>query len=273
VQYAWLPSRKEAVSCIMTYGLGPYEVAAVKSLCGIGVHLTPANCAQSSARYCDIDENGVRHMVLCRVIMGKMELVNRGSKQSHPSCEDFDSGVDDLQNPSLYIIWNMNMNTHIYPEYVVSFKVSSNVEGFQVGNESVVDISGVTTAVQGTLVELKLDSARANVGNGSCRQVELPRSQEAAANNVGSSSTRMPKSPWMPFPMLFEAISDKISSKDMDRVKTNYELLRRKVLSRDIFVKRLRLIVGDQLLKSTITSLQPKVASNEVVAPKQEIEG
>ena len=85
--------------------------------------------APYSARYCDDDENGVRHMVLCRVIMGNMEPVNRGSKQFHPSCEDFDSGVDDFQNPSHYIIWNMNMNTHIYPEYVVSFKVSSNAKG------------------------------------------------------------------------------------------------------------------------------------------------
>lgn len=56
-----------------------------------------------------------------------MELVRPGSRQCHPSREEFDSGVDDLQNPKYYIIWNMNMNTHIYPEYVVSFKVSPRV--------------------------------------------------------------------------------------------------------------------------------------------------
>ncbi|KAM7493892.1 hypothetical protein LguiB_028501 [Lonicera macranthoides] len=271
VRYAWLPSHKGALSSIMMYGLGPYEVATDKSMYGIGVHLTPANCTQKSARYCDDDENGVRHMVLCRVIMGNMELLNCGSKQSYPSCEDFDSGVDDLQNPSHYIIWNMNMNTNIYPEYVVSFKVSSNVEGFQVRNESMLDNSGVTTAGEGPQVELQLDSARANLVNGS-HEVQLPRSQEAAANSLGSGSTRMPKSPWMPFPVLFQAISDKITSKDMDLVKTNYELLRRKVLSRDTFVKRLRLIVGDQLLKSAITSLQSKQAGCALKV-KKEVQG
>ncbi|XP_028115325.1 probable inactive poly [ADP-ribose] polymerase SRO4 [Camellia sinensis] len=39
--------------------------------------------------------------------------------------EDFDSGVDDIHTPRQWIVWNMNKNTHIYPEYVVSFKVSS----------------------------------------------------------------------------------------------------------------------------------------------------
>ena len=68
-------------------------------------------------------------MVFCRVILGNMELVNPGSKQFHPSGENFDSGVDDLQSPAQYIVWNMNMNTHIYPEYVVSFKMSHNAEG------------------------------------------------------------------------------------------------------------------------------------------------
>lgn len=87
------------------------------------------DCLIYSANYCDDDENGVRHMVLCRVIMGNMEVVHPGSKQFHPSSENFDSGVDDPENPRHYIVWSMNMNTHIYPEYVVSFKVPANLQG------------------------------------------------------------------------------------------------------------------------------------------------
>lgn len=68
-------------------------------------------------------------MLFCRVIMGNMEPLSPGTNQFHPSTEDFDSGVDDLQNPRHYIVWNMNMNTHIFPEFVVNFKVSSNAEG------------------------------------------------------------------------------------------------------------------------------------------------
>jgi hypothetical protein len=82
-----------------------------------------------SASHCDIDENGVRHLVFCRVIMGNMELLRPGTRQFRPSSGDYDSGVDDIHNPRYYIVWNMNTNTHICPEYVVSFKVSSAAEG------------------------------------------------------------------------------------------------------------------------------------------------
>ena len=78
---------------------------------------------------CDIDENGERHLVFCRVIMGRMELLQPGSSQYYPSNEEFDSGVDDLQEPRQYVIWNMNMNSHIHPEFVVSFKLSAYGEG------------------------------------------------------------------------------------------------------------------------------------------------
>ncbi|KAL6958601.1 Cell differentiation protein rcd1 [Sarracenia purpurea var. burkii] len=81
------------------------------------------------ASCCDVDENGVRYMVFCRVIMGNMELLQAGSEQFHPSSEDFDSGIDDLQNPMNYIVWNVNKSTHIYPEYAVSFKLSSDIKG------------------------------------------------------------------------------------------------------------------------------------------------
>lgn len=81
-----------------------------------------------SAGFSDVDEKGLQHMVLCRVIMGNMEQVPLGSEQFCPSSDGFDSGVDDLRNPRRYIIWGTHMNTHIHPEYVVSFKVPP-VEG------------------------------------------------------------------------------------------------------------------------------------------------
>ena len=68
-------------------------------------------------------------MVLCRVILGNTELLQPGSKQFYPSDQQFDSGVDDQQNPNYYVIWNMNMNTHIYPECIVSFKMSPAIKG------------------------------------------------------------------------------------------------------------------------------------------------
>lgn len=75
-----------------------------------------------SALSCVADESGVRHILLCRVIMGKSEVVLPGSKQFHPSSNEFDSGVDNLLSPRKYIIWNAFMNSHIFPEFVISFK-------------------------------------------------------------------------------------------------------------------------------------------------------
>ncbi|CAL5355722.1 hypothetical protein CsSME_00044477 [Camellia sinensis var. sinensis] len=296
VRYAWLPSTKGLLSSIMNYGLGHYGTSEIKTAYGIGVHLSPANCTITSASYCDVDENGVRHMVFCRVIMGNMELVHAGSKQFHPSSEHFDSGVDDLQNPRHYIVWNMKKNAHIYPEYAVSFKVSSDAEGFLVRNENKLDILGVTTCSPESRVQLWLDSSPAQLGF-NCHQVPVERPQGNAVN-LGLSTTKIPRSPWMPFPMLFAAISNKVPPKDMKLVETNYELFRMKKITRNDFVQKLRLIVGDNVLRSTITNLQPKennktpfgndgkqgtvkvgfgmdqVMSNfksELVAPKQEL--
>ncbi|XP_031374642.1 inactive poly [ADP-ribose] polymerase RCD1-like isoform X2 [Punica granatum] len=128
IQYAWLAITSEALSSVMTYGIGSCGALTNKSIYGTGVHLTSANYPNISAKYCDVDEKGIRHMVYCRVIMGNMEHVHRGSKQFHPSSEEFDSGVDDLQNPTHYVVWTMNVNTHIYPEFVISFKLQLDVK-------------------------------------------------------------------------------------------------------------------------------------------------
>ncbi|XWS49296.1 hypothetical protein CRYUN_Cryun13aG0151600 [Craigia yunnanensis] len=129
VQYAWLASSKSALPTIRMHGLGHCGLSAIPHIYGTGVHLAAAEFTNASANYCDVDENGVQYMILCRVIMGKMERLYPGSGQCLPSSVDVDSGVDDLQHPKYYIIWNMNINTHIYPEFVVRFKLSSNAKG------------------------------------------------------------------------------------------------------------------------------------------------
>lgn len=68
------------------------------------------------------DENGLRHMLLCRVILGNTEIIEASSKQFQPTCQDFDSGVDNYLAPKTYIIWPSNMNSHILPNFLVSFK-------------------------------------------------------------------------------------------------------------------------------------------------------
>ncbi|KAD5317346.1 hypothetical protein E3N88_17292 [Mikania micrantha] len=207
---------------------------------GYGVHLTAVDSVYNSASICDVDENGVRCMVLCRVILGNMELVLPGSKQFYPSDESFDSGVDNLDNPNHYVVWNTNMNSHIYPEYAVSFKLSQIA-----GEGSRVDLpTRMTTQDPQGLVQV--DPSPSKPGHMSVEKV----------STVGLSTSKAPKSPWMPFSMLFEAISNKVAPDDMKLVHILYESLKGKKTSREEFIRKLRSIVGDQTLRSTILGLQ-----------------
>ncbi|XP_021297850.1 inactive poly [ADP-ribose] polymerase RCD1-like isoform X2 [Herrania umbratica] len=260
VQYAWLALSKDALSTIRMHGVGLSELSAIPHLYGAGVHLAAAKLANASAKYCDVDENGIQYMVLCRVIMGKMELLCRESTQCLPSSEDVDSGVDDLQHPKYYIIWNMNINTHIHPEFVVSFKLSSIAKG-------------ITASLQGLQGRFPVVSSAGELGSITHQTSDSGGSQENDTS-LGSNTSKTPKSPWMPFPMLFAAISTKIRRVDMDQVTNHYELFRAKKISRDDFVKKLRLIVGDNLLRSTITSLQCKIPSRQdLQVAKQNMKG
>ncbi|KAI4328029.1 hypothetical protein L6164_020426 [Bauhinia variegata] len=257
VQYAWLASSKRELSTMMKYGLGHCGPSATKSMYGAGIHLAAANSACISANFCDVDENGVRHMVLCRVIMGNMELLGPGTKQFHPSSNDYDSGVDDLESPRHHIVWNMNVNTHIYPEFIVSFKVASDVDGgHSFGTESKHNVSGVTTTCQGPQCPLPSESST----------VDMSISPEG---KKADCTPRVPKSPWMPFPMLFAAIKNKIPTKDMELLTKYYGEFRSKYMTRDAFVKKLRVIVGDSLLRTTITSLQCKIPSKSVLESQE----
>nr|XP_027084470.1 inactive poly [ADP-ribose] polymerase RCD1-like isoform X1 [Coffea arabica] len=273
VRYAWLPSSKETAASIMKYGLGFSLPTKLRPVYGIGVHLIPANCTELSANYSDVDENGVRHMVFCRVIMGNTELVHPGSEQFHPSSEDFDSGMDDFQNPSHYVVWNMNANSHIYPEYAISFKISSDAEGVLAKTEGKIDLKGTSICHQVPEGQVNMDSSTTDLAS-ECNQVLNGRPPEKAGNQV-SNSLRTPKSPWMPFPMLLDAIADEVPEKDLNVVRSNYDEFRNKKMTRDDFVKNLRMIVGDSLLRSTITSLQSKMqlkSKVELVTPKPESE-
>lgn len=78
-----------------------------------------------SALEAEEDETGLRHILLCRVILGNSEVVRPGSLQAQPSSIEFDSGVDNIVLPRKYIVWTSHMNTRIFPNYVVTFRNST----------------------------------------------------------------------------------------------------------------------------------------------------
>ncbi|KAL8138737.1 hypothetical protein V2J09_004738 [Rumex salicifolius] len=258
VRYAWLALSKEALSSVMTYGLGHLGLLTLESSYGIGVHLVAANCSDASVKYCKTDENGVKYMILCRVILGNMELVQSGSKQFHPSSESFDSGVDDVQNPKYHVVWTMNMNTHIYPDYVVSFKVSSEQTGCT-DRKDELKIAGVNTDKQSPEGEYgSFTSTTKNMGSSHHSHLTSEGSKERVTD-LNSTPARTPKSQWMSFPMLFTAIQDKVPSDDMRIIFAHYEQFRTKKITRDELVKQIRRIAGDLVLRTAITTLQYKV--------------
>ncbi|CAK9137606.1 unnamed protein product [Ilex paraguariensis] len=130
VKYAWYGASKDEISKIMSHGFGHCGNFEDNGF-GCGVFLSPEHSPIESVQSSVVDEKGLRHLLLCRVILGNMELVHPGSGQCHPSCEEFDSGVDNLLSPKKYIVWSTHMNTHILPEYVTSFRAPSYLKGYQ----------------------------------------------------------------------------------------------------------------------------------------------
>ncbi|KAI4364759.1 hypothetical protein MLD38_020812 [Melastoma candidum] len=235
VTYAWLAVNRDASSKIMMYGLGAGGFKTL-SISGSGVHLTSVNNPHLSARFCDDDENGVKYIVLCRVVLGSVEVVDIGSKRFQPSDERFDSGVDNIENPKHYFVWEMNMNSHIFPEYVISYRM--HPEGNVIGRQARISASDAT------VTQKFLNEEQKNLGK------DLMDT---------SSTVKSQKSPWMPFPSLLNAISTEVRPNDMKAIDADYNCFRSKKITRMEFIKRLRKVVGDELLRTTIKSYRSQI--------------
>lgn len=249
VRYAWAACSKVDLDQMVARGVLQLGKPLNSPPFGIGTHLAPANCSNICASYSDADENGIIRMVLCRVIMGNVEVVQQGSKQTCSSNPNFDSGVDDVANPKHYVIWDMHVNMRVFPEFVVAIRMPSRAKESLVVRDSESNMSVVTSSS----VPLSVLQGEGNI----------ERSPAVAKNSsnplLGGAQRAAPTSPWMPFSMLFAAISTKVSPQHMDLVNIHYDFFKNKKISRLDLVKKLRDIVGDKLLISTITRLQHKL--------------
>ncbi|XP_043706455.1 probable inactive poly [ADP-ribose] polymerase SRO2 [Telopea speciosissima] len=138
IKYAWYGTSRDGVHRIISHGFGQCGNPDNNRLHGCGLDLSPENSSIESVIASDLDKSGLRYLLLCRVILGNMEEILPGSGQFHPSSEDFDSGVDNLPAPRRYIIWSTHMNSHILPEYIISFRAPPCLKGFQRTQEHVV---------------------------------------------------------------------------------------------------------------------------------------
>lgn len=131
LKYAWYGGSKDEIENIISHGFGHCWDDEDKGLYGHGIYFSPEDSSSDCLESTIVDKDGFRHVMLCRVVMGNMELVHPGSEQCHPSSEEFDSGADDLISPKKYIVWSTHMNTHILPEYVISFRAPKGLQRIQ----------------------------------------------------------------------------------------------------------------------------------------------
>ncbi|KVI06332.1 probable inactive poly [ADP-ribose] polymerase SRO5 isoform X2 [Cynara cardunculus var. scolymus] len=126
IKYGWFGASKDEIKKIILHGFG-HDNIKNSGLFGHAVVLSADHSPLESMESASLDDDGIRHILLCRVILGKTELVNPFSTQCHPSSEDFQSGVDNLASPKKFVVWSSQMNTHILPEFVISFKTLSTI--------------------------------------------------------------------------------------------------------------------------------------------------
>ncbi|OMO78259.1 hypothetical protein CCACVL1_14552 [Corchorus capsularis] len=126
LRFAYYAAPKEELCEIINYGFTAInKTAAARDRNSFRnfITLSPMDFCLDSVLSSEVDECGLRHVLFCRIIAGKQELVTADCNQFHPSSEEFDTGVDDLSVPRKYFVWSVHMNTHIRPLCIVSFKV------------------------------------------------------------------------------------------------------------------------------------------------------
>ncbi|KAL7588875.1 probable inactive poly [ADP-ribose] polymerase SRO2 isoform X1 [Lactuca sativa] len=129
IKFGWYGGSREEIREILFHGFCSFENRS--SSHGHGVYFSPANNPIASARLSIADVDGLMHVLLCRLILGKPEPIPFGSQIDLPTSTEFNSGVDDISSPTKYIIWEPYMNTTILPIFIVTFKR----ETIEIGDE------------------------------------------------------------------------------------------------------------------------------------------
>ncbi|KAK7318898.1 hypothetical protein RJT34_03605 [Clitoria ternatea] len=200
VRYAWYGASLDELIEIVSFGFsGCNKNHDDDDEChGVGISLFSANCSIDSAMSTVADEHGLRHVLLCKVILGKVEAVPAGSKQSQPISKQYDTGVDDVSAPRRHIIWTAFMHSHIHPDYILSFKYNYMKD----------------------------------------QQICGPLK---------------PQSQYVSFPNLVAGVSNHLKPSQMSLLLKSYRIYKEQKTSREQWINKVRLIVGDRLLHSVIT--------------------
>ncbi|KAL6132588.1 hypothetical protein ACLB2K_064828 [Fragaria x ananassa] len=124
IRYAWYGGSRDDIARVVAHGFGSLN----GDECG-RIQLNAVKYALDGAKALEVGDDGLRHMLLCLVVLGKMEELPSCSAQVKASSNEFDSGVDCVVNPRRYFVWSNCMN-YACPAFVVSFKGPASLEGY-----------------------------------------------------------------------------------------------------------------------------------------------
>ncbi|ESQ28175.1 hypothetical protein EUTSA_v10019788mg [Eutrema salsugineum] len=204
VRYGWYSGSKEEIDDIISYGFSSREIEKFENdngSHGVGIHLIHHKCSLAAAIVEEDDEEGLKHLLLCRLILGKPEQISSGSNQSYPSSVQYDSGVDNLENPRKYVIWSCNMNSYILPSHVVSFRSPRLRDGGVLGRA---------------------------------------------------------RSPCVSLSLLMSILPNSLDPPRLNVILTAYDDFRKRKLKREQLVRKMREVVGDELLLDIIKNQRDK---------------
>ncbi|NXI65090.1 PAR14 polymerase, partial [Anseranas semipalmata] len=114
---------KESLTLINSYGFNRSYAGMHAANFGNGTYFAVNASYSASDTYSKPDVNGKKYMYLARVLVGEYSQGTQGSitpaaKSTSNSVDLFDSSTDNVNNPSMFIIFN---DIQAYPEYLITF--------------------------------------------------------------------------------------------------------------------------------------------------------
>lgn len=234
----WLGSAKETLVRVLSQGFVEGFRPSNGASFGTCISLAPENRSFACAKDCDVDEKGLQYMLLCRVITeNKDQLpIRDGQHKLGP-----DVKAHNPLSQNLSIMLDPRFTNHIQPSFVVCFKLAPAVRDY------FTKLAG--TAGTGFVTKRNQPEYKSN-----CHTMHAPGS--------GSATGRSPTSPWTSFTTLFSEIGDKIPCIAKELLNYHHEEYKRHLIKREELVWRMRLIVGDKLLKCALGRLQQNPSSH-----------
>lgn len=76
-----------------------------------------------------VEKEEEKYLVLCRIVLGRMERVDLECHQTYASNKGYDTGCDNPENPQWYVVWGNDINKRVLPVCVITCKTSVVKDG------------------------------------------------------------------------------------------------------------------------------------------------